>query len=87
MPSKEKTALIFRRMNKSLEPWRTRPINPTCEHYLKQACGKPAMIAYPAWGGGWCALCMEHGEKHLPQASWISDLLRNGESLQSFVVI
>lgn len=29
-----------------------------------QFCGRPAMMRYPAMGGGWMHLCDEHGAKH-----------------------
>jgi hypothetical protein len=45
-----------------------------------KVCDAPTSICYPAWGGGWMALCLKHGYKHLPNASHIEDLIRKGET-------
>lgn len=31
---------------------------------LERICHKPAVLRYPAMGGGYMRLCAEHGEKH-----------------------
>ncbi len=31
---------------------------------LERACHQPAVLRYPAMGGGYMRLCAEHGEKH-----------------------
>lgn len=73
-------------------PWTTRPISTTCEkitargvagtHEMECFCGKPTSYAYPAMGGGWMALCEEHGKKHLPHISPIADLIKSGETFE-----
>lgn len=63
------------------EVWVTRPISPTCEHLRNRTpCGGATSYAYPAMGGGWMALCDRHGQKHLPHATHIEELITNGES-------
>lgn len=46
--------------------WRPAQPSKTCETWVngRQECGRPAVMAYPAMGGGYMALCAEHGEKH-----------------------
>lgn len=29
-----------------------------------EMCGEPTIKTYPCWGGGYMALCREHGKKH-----------------------
>lgn len=71
--------------------WTTAPISPTCEVQTGAAfgivksgdkCGKPTRYAYPAWGGGWMALCETHGHKcrNDPGTQKIDDLLAGGET-------
>lgn len=75
--------------------WATRPISPTCEvlksNILKiekanslddLCCGLPTSYAYPANGGGWMALCFDHGQKHLPYAKHIDGLILRGETFE-----
>lgn len=63
------------------ETWTTRPISPTCEILrCYGACEKPTEYAYPAMGGGWMALCFKHGQKHLPHATHIEELIKRGET-------
>jgi hypothetical protein len=31
---------------------------------LRRICDRPAVLRYPAMGGGWMRLCAEHGAKH-----------------------
>lgn len=67
--------------------WKTAPISSTCEvmtspDYLREPCGKPTACAYPAMGGGWMALCAQHGEKHSDISTPIGELLSNGETLR-----
>jgi len=45
----------------------TKKISKTCEVIVgsfPQMCGKPTTKAYPCKGGGYMALCAEHGRKH-----------------------
>lgn len=65
--------------------WSTRPISATCERIAAVSslgvrfCDDPTSYAYPAAGGGWCALCFRHGQKHLPRISTIEELITAGE--------
>lgn len=70
-------------------PWTTRPISPTCEVLAgrdakgeHRFCDHPTSYAYPAWGGGWMALCWRHGQKHLPLAPPIEELIATGETFE-----
>lgn len=65
-------------------PWKTKPISRTCEVLARTAkvhCGKPTARAYQASGGGWMALCEEHGEKHSAYADPIEVLLANFQTM------
>lgn len=31
---------------------------------LQRVCTRPAVLRYPAMGGGWMHLCAEHGAQH-----------------------
>lgn len=60
--------------------WKTRPISCTCEVMRGQAlCDLTTVAAYPAWGGGWMALCKEHAKKHT-EATNTDDLIKQGET-------
>ena len=43
---------------------------PTCDYVVRWQpathCGKPAVLRYPAFSGGWAHLCEEHGRGHEP---------------------
>lgn len=77
--------------------WKTAPISPACEvitrheqvikygkctNHVPIFCGRPTRYAYPAWGGGWMALCGTHGHKHRNSSGTqkISDLIAGGET-------
>lgn len=66
--------------------WRTEPISRSCEVVLSDSqqvrCLKPTAYAYPAYPRGWMALCEEHGERHLPHATSLSELLAKGETVK-----
>lgn len=65
--------------------WKTRPISPVCEQFIAEntQCGELSFYAYPAYGGGWMALCRFHGTKHLPHCSSVETLLNSGETLDA----
>lgn len=49
-------------------------------------CGEPTDICYPAQGGGWMALCIEHGAKHVKNgAQPVSQLIAKGETFEGFI--
>lgn len=66
--------------------WSARPISRTCERVIWHSgtlvvfCGRPTEKAYPAHGGGFCALCEVHGRKHT-EAPWIGHWLVAGFGL------
>lgn len=41
-------------------------VSPTCEFWVERGvdCGRPAIAAYPAMGGGLASVCVEHAGKH-----------------------
>lgn len=53
----------------------------TCE--VLSGCQKPAVLRYPAMGGGYMHLCAAHGEKHasycerLTPDGWQPEICRN----------
>lgn len=64
--------------------WKTAPISPTCEVRIGRDgsfCGRASDLAYPAMGGGWMALCLAHGLKHVKHggALKIETLIKGGE--------
>lgn len=68
-------------MKKLNEPkWVTRPISCTCEVMREgKTCDLPTVAAYPAWGGGWMALCHKHAAKHT-EATPTDELITRGET-------
>lgn len=44
-------------------------------------CGKETAMAYQAYGGGWMALCLIHGQRHRSDCESIADLIAKGETL------
>ncbi len=41
-------------------------------HPLERLCDRPAVLRYPALGGGYMRLCAQHGEKHRAYcAEWL----------------
>lgn len=68
--------------------WKTAKISPNCEVMIGGTsecplfCDKPTTHAYPAWGGGFMALCFRHAQKHLKHGGAIStdELIKNGET-------
>lgn len=65
--------------------WKTAPISPLCEY---SKCRRPAVVAYPALNGGWCALCLWHSKQHeYTEQNIISNLMRGGETFQTIYLI
>lgn len=70
---------------KQREPkWATAPISPTCEVHVRRDgitcdCEMATHAAYPAWGGGWMALCYLHSLKHT-EATPTDELIARGET-------
>lgn len=66
-------------MVKLQKKWLEEPISCTCEMEVgsspQKLCDKATSLAYPAMGGGWMALCYDHGKKHLPGGAFFTDFL------------
>lgn len=61
--------------------WLFAPPRETCEVVIEApayVCGKRAVMAYPAMGGGYMSLCAAHGKKHKAYCVSI-DAARRGE--------
>lgn len=62
--------------------WKSAPISCTCEVLLSvnpvKFCDEATVRVYPASGGGWMALCREHGRKHT-EACLAELVIANGE--------
>lgn len=69
---------------KTSKEWKTAPISCTCEVLLpvpgEVFCEEPTFAAYPAWGGGWMALCHNHAQKHRYEATATNLLIHSGET-------
>jgi hypothetical protein len=53
---------------------RKKAISKTCEVLCSRGeCGLPTTHVYPAMGGGYMALCLEHSHKH-PEAWPIAEI-------------
>lgn len=52
---------------KAWPPWTPKPPSDTCETLMQggEVCGGRAVLAYPAMGGGYHAMCFPHARKHL----------------------
>jgi hypothetical protein len=56
-------------------------VSSTCEVWLDKdrQCNEATIAAYPAYGGGYMALCLHHSRAH-PNAVPVEELIEQGES-------